>query len=290
MVKQQPEPTERPEPWIVLGSLVGFALFGLLATGVVSIPLARLAEGNVVSGEFLSDYDRMIFMLMVGVSNVLPFLLPVLLVSWFFRMPLSVFFSRSGPSPWHHILAAAGILAGIPAFSWMVIPGNLSSQYQLLLDASQTHNIGFWLLIWGIIGILPAFSEELFFRGILQNTLAEKIGRVQSVIVTALIFALIHFDLSGLLVRIVLGLLLGYVAMRTSSLWPGIVLHAVNNSSQVLVLWLAYSEILPSALSDPDYRFSLPIAAISLLLTIVFAWFWLRVTPNRSVENSAVHV
>lgn len=280
----------KASPWVIIGSLVGFSLVGLLVAGLVSVPLAGLADGNILAGEFSGDSDRILFMLVVGMSNFLPFLAPVLAAAWFFRIPLSGYFGPSGPAPWHHFLASVGVLTCIPAFSWMIIPGSLSQQYQLLMDAGETGNPAFWILMWLMIGILPAVSEELYFRGILQGELEKKIGRALSVAGTAIVFALIHFDINGLIVRLCLGFILGYTAARTRSLWPGAIIHAVNNSSQVLLLFLSYKGILPEEFSDPDYRFGPGLAVTSLVVTTLIAWAWLRITPNRPTPNPDFHV
>ena len=87
-----------------------------------------------------------------------------------------------------------------------------------------------------VIAIIPAIGEELFFRGYLQQKLIKwnrspHIG----IIITAILFSIIHFQFSGLIPRFILGVLLGYIFYWSSSLWIPIIAHFVNNA-QVLII------------------------------------------------------
>jgi len=82
------------------------------------------------------------------------------------------------------------------------------------------------LLLFFIIG--PA--EEIFWRGFVQDTLAEKFGDNAGWIVGALIYGGVHiFALNFMLfmAALVCGLFWGYMFKRYKSLWPGIISHAV---------------------------------------------------------------
>jgi membrane protease YdiL (CAAX protease family) len=88
------------------------------------------------------------------------------------------------------------------------------------------------------IGIFVPAVEELIFRGFLIGWLRERSNAVLAVALSALGFAVVHLyfvatELQfGLFVTaqiFVLGLLLGWLAVWSRSLWPPIVLHVVNN-------------------------------------------------------------
>lgn len=97
------------------------------------------------------------------------------------------------------------------------------------------------LLLVGVLGLLPAVLEELFFRGYLLGALRGEGKEGRAVVVSALLFALFHLLVTDslaverLLPSLLLGLLLGWLAVRSDSVLPGMVLHAAHNSLVVLL-------------------------------------------------------
>lgn len=100
-----------------------------------------------------------------------------------------------------------------------------------------------WVVV--CMGLVPAFAEELFFRGFLQNALRTRQSVAASVAVSAVVFGLFHVIVTdSLLVErflptTLLGLVLGWLAVQSGSIWPGVLLHATHNG---LLLLIAYYE------------------------------------------------
>lgn len=82
---------------------------------------------------------------------------------------------------------------------------------------------------------IPAVSEELFFRGLLQPALTRRYGVGVGVGVSALLFGLVHGVPAGIVVAFVAGLLLGLVRLRTGSVLPCVALHGAFNAVPVLL-------------------------------------------------------
>ena len=102
--------------------------------------------------------------------------------------------------------------------------------------------------------VLP-FFEELLFRGFLQPLLVQNFREVGGLVVTSLLFAVLH-GTSAFLPVFALSLILGGVMLRTQRLLAAWAVHAVHNG---LPLWLA--------LSVPDARELLgPGGLLALLL------------------------
>lgn len=87
-----------------------------------------------------------------------------------------------------------------------------------------------------VIGIIPAVSEEFFFRGIIQNVLCKHIknGTV-AVLFAAIIFSLAHFQISEFVSRTILGFIIGYAYLYSGSIWIPVLMHAVNNIIAVIL-------------------------------------------------------
>lgn len=79
-----------------------------------------------------------------------------------------------------------------------------------------------------VLAILPAVAEEFFFRGIVLAEY-ERRGAVRAVLMSALLFSLVHFDLHNLLVYFFAGLLFATVLFITDSLFAVMFLHALYN-------------------------------------------------------------
>lgn len=88
--------------------------------------------------------------------------------------------------------------------------------------------------------ILPAVVEELIFRGYILHLLLP-FGKTFAILVSAVLFGVMHLYLPQLLYASVAGVLIGYFVVKGSSLWIGILIHLFNN--------------LMSFLSDMAYLF-----------------------------------
>ncbi len=85
--------------------------------------------------------------------------------------------------------------------------------------------------------LVPAVTEELFFRGALQGLLRPS-GSAAAIFGTALLFGLLHLDLAQGLTAFVCAVFLGWLAERSGSILPGMLLHFINNTLAFLTLYL----------------------------------------------------
>jgi membrane protease YdiL (CAAX protease family) len=88
-----------------------------------------------------------------------------------------------------------------------------------------------------VIAVLPGLCEELVMRGVLLPSLAQAWrGSTRGpVVITALLFALIHLDPYRFAFTLALGLVLGWLRLSTGSLWPPVVAHLSLNTLTFLV-------------------------------------------------------
>ncbi|GHO67476.1 hypothetical protein KSC_063680 [Ktedonobacter sp. SOSP1-52] len=94
-------------------------------------------------------------------------------------------------------------------------------------------------------GVLVApICEEIFFRGFLLGGLRRSMSNGWAIIISAVVFALAHFDPGSFVVLLVIGLILGYLRCRMRSIWPGILLHTLNNAYSSLLIVLALTHVI----------------------------------------------
>lgn len=128
--------------------------------------------------------------------------------------------------------------------------------------------------------ILPPLVEEVVFRGVLIERFTVKWRVGVAVILSAVFFGALHADPVG---AGMFGVVTGLLYLRTGSLWPGIVIHAVNN----LVAMVATRMSDPEAQApDPSLSESLITAGALLAISLPFLiWFIVGNWPSRTTPT-----
>lgn len=137
------------------------------------------------------------------------------------RFPLMLFASMAV------ILGAAYINA------YMLTPVHFS-EFMQQVATDDTLDTNYKLLLAVITtAIIPAFVEELLFRGVVLTNLLPY-GRAPAVVISAVLFGLMHQNPAQIFYATMAGLVLGLVCVRTRSIWGGVLIHFVNNLFSVL--------------------------------------------------------
>ncbi len=89
--------------------------------------------------------------------------------------------------------------------------------------------IGFTAALLFIIIVAP-FLEELFFRGFIYRVFVKTWPVWLGSVLTATLFALIHFQINSFFPLFLLGLILNFVYHRTGSVWTSVAFHSLNNT------------------------------------------------------------
>ncbi len=86
-----------------------------------------------------------------------------------------------------------------------------------------------------VITVGAAVAEEILFRGAILGLLRRNMKPLTAVLLQALVFALIHGMAIRLAPTFFIGTVLGLLAVRTRSIWPGVLVHALHNLGAVLL-------------------------------------------------------
>lgn len=119
------------------------------------------------------------------------------------------------------------------------------------------------------ITILPAFLEELLFRGIVMTSL-RPFGDTVALVMSSLLFALAHGNLSQSVNAFILAMVMGYFVLRTGSLWTGIILHFINNFIASM-LPLMLSGLSDQAATVANLIISAAFLAVGILAVVLFS-------------------
>jgi len=80
------------------------------------------------------------------------------------------------------------------------------------------------------IALTPGICEEILFRGLALKPIEDKLGAKSAVLITAVLFSLMHLDVVRLIPTFLLGCVLGLVTLASGSILPAMGLHILNNA------------------------------------------------------------
>jgi len=100
---------------------------------------------------------------------------------------------------------------------------------QAIQESLKINSVSDFLIITFSAVFLAAVCEELLFRGFLQTSFESTFDVTKAVMLTALIFAIIHFNPWWTIQLILFGTFLGVLAWKTNSVVPSMIVHFVNN-------------------------------------------------------------
>ncbi|GDY14569.1 sodium extrusion protein NatB [Planctomycetota bacterium] len=166
-------------------------------------------------------------------------LLPVLLHCWLGNHDLrqTLFLTMPKRQAW----LAAGIavpFAGCASLAWLglqeiYLPKDLYPHAMAEKLTTLQHAIGpVGLLV--LVTITPGLCEEPLFRGTLLAGLRRGIGDRGAIVVTSFLFAAMHLSPWRFFPQFTLGIFLATLVLRTGSIWPAVVVHALHNGLMVL--------------------------------------------------------
>ena len=181
------------------------------------------ADLNTTIKNLLSNDTTLVLISVIGS------VLTIALFVWRKWVVLSRTYLRS--NPWFTLLWVIFLgLGSILPLQWIYEQLNISLSMEMeeMFKSIMGNRWGYLAL-----GILAPLAEEMVFRGAILRTLLNYFnGRMYwvPIIVSALLFGLVHGNMAQLLNAFLIGILLGWMYYRTESIVPGIVLHWVNNT------------------------------------------------------------
>jgi uncharacterized protein len=155
-----------------------------------------------------------------------------------------------GKFEWSTLGIGCGLLiasyAIILVHNLLLIALGVDTQGEQIMQLFAELDAPVWFFVVG--AVFAPFVEEVFFRGFLFQGLRQRHGWVAAMLISSAIFAIGHLDLASLIPTFVLGNLLAYVYHRSNSVWPGIILHFLVNTSSLCAVYFVtqYPNLIPS--------------------------------------------
>lgn len=244
---------------LAIDALKFLQLFNALGLFVLP-PLiyAYLASDNVGKSLGISGRPQLLQLILAGVSMfiALPF------INWLAEINSNMHLPK--------------ILSGLE--TWMKQSEESATKITTLF--LQVNSIGGLIYNLLLIAILPAFGEELLFRGTLQPLLKEQTrNSIAGIVLAAVIFSALHMQFYGFLPRMLMGVYFGFLFFWTQSLWVPVFAHLVNNGTAVIISYMYGNTSNLETAGTNEGNFIYLIGSIIGLGAIVY-WFYKNKTNN----------
>ncbi len=145
-------------------------------------------------------------------------------------------------------IPAAIIVSIISQLINMIFP--FPPKYVEMLSKLFTMDASVWK-VFLVMAVAPGFCEEYMFRGFMIRFF-EKYGTKVAIVLSALLFAAFHLDPFRFVPVFLLGLLLGYLTMRSGSLVNSMLSHTINNGLALVLVTYGGSAWLKPLISGED--------------------------------------
>lgn len=209
---------ENDQRWKAVRDTIAFYTI-ILAT---IIPLAWVDESSMATAQLIvSGIDAIIITATVFIWRI-----PILPTLAFKRTVKNI------------VPITVGLLIALLGFNLLyhhilltIFPGITELQYR---DAFDLAGYGLAIQLFSI-AVMPAIWEEIAFRGLIQERLQRLLSPSEALILTSILFGIIHCNFWSAPVLIIIGIGLGWLRLKTGSLLPSIIVHGLHNACILLL-------------------------------------------------------
>lgn len=274
--------------------LIILCLFVVLAIGMsIAVPFFGNNLEALLQTSGKLDPVQIPFMKYVQiVSQIGTFIVPVIVYSRLVEgNPMNYLRLSAAPHPLTVFLTISLFIISIPATNYLLqlnqaldLPASMADFEQrvkemeknaevMTLAFLETSNFQGFLVNMLMIAILPAIGEELLFRGALTRIFFEWSRNIHvAVLISSLVFTMMHMQFYGLLPRFVLGYMLGYLFVWSGNLWVPMIAHFLNNGIVVVAAYLSESGQISLDIRDFGNTGSYWVIAGSFGVSLMLFW------------------
>jgi uncharacterized protein len=178
------------------------------------------------------------------------------------------------------LLSFAAIAHVAPQFVEQVLKGLPDTTPKTAVP--QIHRL---LMTVVFVGVAP-LTEELIFRGFLLQRWATKWGLTTALILSSLVFGLLHANVVGLSI---FGLVMAVLYVQTRTLWVPIAAHAFNNAIALVLSLASADNATPTPMSLASLQANVGPGLILITLSAPWIiWFLSRHFPRRGTALPAL--
>lgn len=258
---------------VVATTLLGFAL-GQAFTAI----LRGLGMYDLLGNREFGGLDPTVYYVQYGLLYLLTMVVPFVILAICFRIPFrEVFYFEEKPDGrWMPlILCGWGMAMALNALvGWLLQALHLAG-LEVSSPAMPYSSDPVDVVLYGVIlTVLPAFAEEFCYRGVVLGLL-RPFGEGFAILGSAFLFGVMHGNVMQVPFAFCVGLIFGYITVKTGSMWCAVILHFLNNG--VAFLQQVVGESCSLAVSGWVSYGTMALAAVCALAGM---WWLLKKDPE----------
>ena len=288
---------------VIIGLII--AVFGGLLLTMIQYH-ADLTKATLLLSNVNNPSSILIMKELQIIQSVFLFIVPAFVAGALFEQSATGYFGMNKiPSGKAFLIIFFLMMVSAPFISELVslnemmkLPSALGGMERWMKDTEEeaaqitekfldVHSAGGFLVNMLMIAVIPALGEEMMFRGLLQRLLGEWFKNIHiSIFVTAFIFGAIHVQFYGLLPRMMLGVMFGYLYLWTGTLWAPVFAHFINNGTAVLISYLSNTGTLRANYENFGSTDNIFLIILSLILTgfLLYGLFIINKRKTQDIE------
>jgi membrane protease YdiL (CAAX protease family) len=159
----------------------------------------------------------------------------------------------------------------------------LDSVYKMLVSSESVPELFFVLMI---VALIPAIVEELLFRGMILRGFEKQLGSVKGIVFTGIIFATYHLNPFSFIPLAVIGIYLGFLAVRANSVWVASIAHFFNNALACLAVYFHLDDdaIVTGNPSEMSIGVLITTFVVFAIVFFVSTYYFIQIT-SHSVQS-----
>jgi len=277
------------------GKILSLTIYNLLFSS------AKIAPSMSPTG-IDSTFPPLMFVVMIVLQIVIPFLLICLYIVKILKVPLRDFRICKPKNIGIWILCAFALPLAVTAFYLLLVPGTFAT------NELNTQQLIFYI-VYAVFGtcLVAGISEELLFRGFIMRILEVRWNKYIAIIVPSVLFGAIHItnlqnptliDFILLLVAgTSVGVMFSMIAYQSGSIWASAIVHGLFNlimGGGILIIDLEPGPSIFTYTLKPNsvlltgaevgIETALP-AIVGYGMVICIAWILLRKTTGETIRS-----
>lgn len=279
-----------------LGILIGLIGAGMIIGSIASVIIWLMMTGRPVlamANDMLKpQYYNAVMMIQV-VSTFFLFFLPVYFLALICYRTPAKFIGFNTNINYKQVFIMLGILiltfplsGALAELNKVIpIPATWAAKFKIMENSRAAQEAALininsfprYIISLIVIGLLPGLFEEVCFRAGIQNIFTRWFKEPWvAIIITSIVFSLVHISYYGFLVRFALGIILGLVFYYSDNIWLSAFFHFLYNGLQVTAL---YSFTISGTKNQKDIEENFPVwAGVMALVLIIYLFIQFKKT------------
>ena len=293
--------------WSQLAIFLGLVGGALIAGALVSIPIWKMMTNGApmdMEKDMLNPANAAALQVLQAVSALFVFFIPTVAFAFIcyrngwtflgFRQKLNgkslliVLLIVMCSLPLIGLLEDINKSIPLPAATRAKFDAMEKKYMQQVLLMVQLKTWGQYFISLFIVAVLPAVTEEVLFRGGLQNLLTRWTKSPwAAIIIISVLFSAIHLSWYGFFARFALGIVLGVIFYYTKNIWLNILAHFINNALVVTIMFVMVKQGKPLDMVSED-NFPMAVGIISVILMVVLVRWLINSSPEPAFDKNDV--